>query len=317
MIDILQEQDASASVLVEIEGKLDCERFCRYWTSDYGRWTHSKRQSNLEMQCCEDAPAAAKAFETQQAILQDMRYRTPAEMIRVVAAYWSQGLNADELGGIFTSSALQGLGSLVYAQEEKGDCRTYRTQLEAAEMLTMLKPGLGYNMQHLTWNDAAGDAAKHISKAEESESIAHALQATQGPQQLLDLLEGCDLARYFCQRVPDMPDVHALLQELPCHAFCAKLILAVWRDDQGDWKEHAEDLSSVQKEEMQRAADDSQRQQERRVRHAQSALQMLMDNREETGPPEDPQQNWRLGAASADDAMGAVRISLRRWLLRS
>ncbi|KAL0046998.1 hypothetical protein WJX82_003771 [Trebouxia sp. C0006] len=214
MIDILQEQDASASVLVEIEGKLDCERFCRYWTSDYGRWTHSKRQSNLEMQCCEDAPAAAKAFETQQAILQDMRYRTPAEMIRVVAAYWSQGLNADELGGIFTSSALQGLGSLVYAQEEK-------------------------------------------------------------------------------------------------------LILAVWRDDQGDWKEHAEDLSSVQKEEMQRAADDSQRQQERRVRHAQSALQMLMDNREETGPPEDPQQNWRLGAASADDAMGAVRISLRRWLLRS
>lgn len=90
MIDILQEQDASASVLVEIEGKLDCEPFCRYWTSDYGRWTHSKRQSNLEMQCCEDAPAAAKAFETQQAILQDMRYRTPAEMIRVVAAYWSQ-----------------------------------------------------------------------------------------------------------------------------------------------------------------------------------------------------------------------------------
>lgn len=118
----------------------------------------------------------------------------------------------------------------------QGDCWTYRTQLEAAEMLTMLKPGLGYNMQHLTWNDAAGDAAKHISKAEESESIAHALQATQGPQQLLDLLEGCDLARYFCQRVPDMPDVHAFLQELPCHAFCAKLILAVWRDDQGDWK---------------------------------------------------------------------------------
>ena len=53
-------------------------------------------------------------------------------------------------------------------------------------------------------------------------------------------------------------------------------------------------MSSVQKEEMQRAADDSQRQQERRVRHAQSALQTLMDNREETGPSEDPQQNWRL-----------------------
>ncbi len=91
IIDILQEQDASASVLLELEGKLECERFCRYWTSEYGRWTHSNRQSNLEMQCCEDAPAAAKAFsETQQAVLRDLRDWTPAEMIRVVAAYWSR-----------------------------------------------------------------------------------------------------------------------------------------------------------------------------------------------------------------------------------
>ena len=91
IIDILQEQDASASVLLEIEGKLDCERFCRYWTSEYGRWTHSKRQSNLEMQCCEDAPAAAKALsDTQQAVLRDLWDWTPAEMIRVVAAYWNR-----------------------------------------------------------------------------------------------------------------------------------------------------------------------------------------------------------------------------------
>lgn len=91
IVDILQEQDASASVLLEIEGKLDSERFCRYWTSEYSRWTNSKRQSNLEMQCCDDAHAAAKAFsDTQQAVLQDLRHWTPAEMIRMVAAYWSR-----------------------------------------------------------------------------------------------------------------------------------------------------------------------------------------------------------------------------------
>ncbi len=59
-------------------------------------------------------------------------------------------------------------------------------------------------------------------------------------------------------------------------------------------QEHVEDLLSVQREEMQRAAHDSQRQHERRVRHAQSALQTLMDDMEETGPSEDPQQSWRL-----------------------
>ena len=45
---------------------------------------------------------------------------------------------------------------------------------------------------------------------------------------------------------------------------------------------------------MQRAAHDSQQRHERRVRHAQSALQTLMDDMEETGPSEDPQQGWRL-----------------------
>ena len=103
-------------------------------------------------------------------------------------------------------------------------------------MLAMLEPGLGYNMQFSRWKDAAGDMAKYVSSVEAQDSIAYALKATQGPQQLLNLLESCELGRYLCERVPAMPIAHALLQESACHAFCSKLILAVWRNDHGDQK---------------------------------------------------------------------------------
>ena len=117
----------------------------------------------------------------------------------------------------------------------QGDCWTYQTQQLAAEMLTMLAPGLGYNMKSSSWKDAAGDAAKHISDAEAEESITYAITATQGPQQLLDLLEGCDLVRYLCERVPDMPaSCLTLLHDSPSHAFASKIILAVWKDGQGN-----------------------------------------------------------------------------------
>ena len=101
-------------------------------------------------------------------------------------------------------------------------------------MLAMLEPGLGYNMQFSSWKHAAGDMAKYVSPVEAQDSIAYALKATQGPQQLLDLLEGCELGRYLCKRVPNMPAAQALPQESSCHAFYSRLISALWRNDQGD-----------------------------------------------------------------------------------
>lgn len=118
----------------------------------------------------------------------------------------------------------------------QGDHWTYWTQQLAAEMLSMLAPGLGYNMQSSSWKDATGDTAEHIADAEAEDSIAYALRATQGPQQLLNLLEGSELVRYFCEKAPDMPAAHALLHESPSHAFATKLILAMWRDHQGNPK---------------------------------------------------------------------------------
>ena len=99
----------------------------------------------------------------------------------------------------------------------------------------MLAPGLGYNMKFSSWKDAIGDAAKHVSDAEAEDSIAYAITATQGPQQLLGLLEGCDLVRYLCERVPDLPaPCLTLLHDSASHTFVSKVILAVWKDDQGN-----------------------------------------------------------------------------------
>ena len=89
LVNTVQEQNLPASVFLEVEGKLDSKRFCRYWTSEYNRWLHSRRQPNLKVRCCEGAAANALAT-AQQTILHNLEDWTPAEMTRVITDYWNE-----------------------------------------------------------------------------------------------------------------------------------------------------------------------------------------------------------------------------------
>lgn len=88
IVNILQERDLPPSVLLEFEGKLDCKRFRRYWTSEYGLWLYTARKTNLQVRHSENA--ATEAFTNQQQdMLHDLEDWPPAEMCRVIADYWN------------------------------------------------------------------------------------------------------------------------------------------------------------------------------------------------------------------------------------
>lgn len=88
IINILQDRCLLPSVLLEFEGKLDCKRFRRYWTSEYSLWLYSHRPTVLQAQLSENA--ATEALESkQQDVMHNLENWTPADMCRVIADYWN------------------------------------------------------------------------------------------------------------------------------------------------------------------------------------------------------------------------------------
>ena len=127
----------------------------------------------------------------------------------------------------------------------QGHCWTYKTQLEATELLRLVEPGLGYNLQLVNGEQAAGMNAKHIAQAElVQESISFALHATQGPQHMLSFLEGHRLADYVQSRTAGLIPNEILDNSRRQQLLLAELINSVWTDSGDTWQviSHVDDL---------------------------------------------------------------------------
>lgn len=101
----------------------------------------------------------------------------------------------------------------------------------------LVAPGLGYNLQFVNGKDTAGMTAKHISQAEERDSIGYALWTTRGPQHMLELLDRHSLERYVRLRAQGhIPENASFGGSNHQHIVWAEFIISMWTNKEDTWK---------------------------------------------------------------------------------